>query len=378
MLIKLSFEDLIKNPAGNFWSLVVVLNFMLATYFSLPNWILLPLICLSFWVFIKKKFSDKRIIFLASITLFSCFSFYICKYNSNEINAIDDLIPLSVLTFLLFNLAASTVINLKVIKLFVLFFIVEILTAMILFISGNKSIYHLISNLNNISNYDWSFQSSGVIALSDSTAALGVNAFLVLILIFQFFRTDKLFKLFTILGFLGVLLSGSKFMIFLLILFLGYNFFLIKKMSLFQSITLTLFSITLFLFILLGITSVHDLNQLMSERIRIAYKFYDFIKSNMLLGNNSVQYRYINASGKQFHAHNSFIQTIANHGLIYFLLIMGLIITQIRSSNVSSLFFLFLLSLCNHVLFWGFYHVDLIFAFILFQGSNKTEFRLNN
>jgi len=149
-------------------------------------------------------------------------------------------------------------------------------------------------------------------------------------------------------------------------------------MSLFQSITLTLFSITLFLFILLGITSVHDLNQLMSERIRIAYKFYDFIKSNMLLGNNSVQYRYINASGKQFHAHNSFIQTIANHGLIYFLLIMGLIITQIRSSNVSSLFFLFLLSLCNHVLFWGFYHVDLIFAFILFQGSNKTEFRLNN
>lgn len=373
MHIKLKHADLTKISCDKFWSFAIVLNFMLATYFRISNWILTPLLCLSIYYFIKNVNKDKRLFFLGILTLFSCFSFFLFKVDFNNIVTIDDLVPISLFTLLVFSLGASEVINLKVIKLFCLFFIFEVIIASFLFISGNQTIYELFHNLQDLNGYEWKLQLNGVNGLSDSSTSLGLNSFLLLILLQQYFKKDKLIFVLTIIGSIGVLLSGSKYMIFLLIPFLFYNFYLVKKLSLTHSIFLITLGIIFFLSVLVGLTSLSYVNDLMSERIRIGYRFFDFIKDNIYLGNHSQQHRYFNSNGKSFHAHNSIIQLIANHGIVYSTLVLGLVISQLNKANISSILFFFLLSICNHILFWGFYHVDLIFAFILFHNYKYSS-----
>ena len=378
MQLKSGLVNSIKFPNGDFWTFLIVFNFMIATYLKVSNLVLFPLIILSLWFFIIEGYKNKNIVFLGFVTLFSYISFLLFKFNYNQVAHLDDIIPISILTFFLFNLATSSIKKSKIIKFFCVFFIVEIIVGIVLFISGNQNIYLLISNLSDINNYDWNLQLTGVNGLSDSPTFLGVNSFMFLILMVDYFNNLKWFELYIILGCLGVLLSGSKFMIFLLIPFLIYNFYLLKKTSILQSVAIVLGSLTLFLIILISLTSLQYVNELMSERIKLLFIYSRFISDHLIFGNYSTQYRYLNNAGKPFHAHNSIIQAIANHGLIYFTLILGLVATQIRNTNVSSLFFLTLLCLCNHILFWGFYHVDFIFVIILFHNPKICLSSQNN
>lgn len=116
----------------------------------------------------------------------------------------------------------------------------------------------------------------------------------------------------------------------------------------------------------------------LSER-DIVYPFYwNFIKENLLLGNGSLKYTAeIMNDGRIFHAHNSYLQTIANNGIIISSIIFYIIISKINKSNyVYILVFLFT-SFFQAFILWGISLNDIIFYRFLFDvWDNKNSHSL--
>ncbi|EAS19072.1 hypothetical transmembrane protein [Flavobacteria bacterium BBFL7] len=356
--------------------ILIVSNFMFATYLHIPNYILLPTLLLSIWWLFDFKKSIKSLLGLGVLTLFSCISFYCFRFDLSQLNRIDDFVPVSALFFLSISLAISPFIKGSTIKLFCYFFFFEIILAIILFFSGNKDLQALWFNLKNPISYNFILPLEGINALSDSSIVFGLNSFLLLILSFQFFKENNFFKIFLLAGTIGVVLSGSKYMIFLLLPFYLYQYLIWKKYSMTIVTSIIVSTLLLFGCGLILLTSISYINDLTSQRLKIFYNFYIFINDHLWLGNNSKDYRWISASGKQYHAHNSIIQLLATHGLIYSAVLAVIIFRKINKFNFSSIFFFLLLCLFNHVIFWGFYHVDLIFGFIIFLDIPNNKYNL--
>ncbi|GAK97028.1 hypothetical protein JCM19294_534 [Nonlabens tegetincola] len=296
----------------------IVSNFMFATYLNIPNYILLPTLLLSIWWLFDFRKSIKSLSGLGILTLFSCISFYSYRFDFSQLDRIDDFIPVSALFFLSVSLAISPYVKRSTMKLFCYFFILEIVLALVLFLTGNENVSGLMLNVKNLADYEYELPLRGVHVLSDSATVFGLNSFVLLILNHQFFKNHKFYHLFLVLGILGVVLSGSKYMIFILLPFFLFKYLLRRKIG-FSKITLLVISVLLlFVICLVMLTSLSFLNVLTSQRLSIFYNFYKFLCENFWLGNNSMDLRMSTSSGKQYHAHNSFIQVIATNGFIYF------------------------------------------------------------
>lgn len=102
--------------------------------------------------------------------------------------------------------------------------------------------------------------------------------------------------------------------------------------------------------------------------------FYDFIKNNIWFGNGSykkyVPYdNHFQADGTitMIHAHNSFIELLATHGIIIFLLYVLLIAFNINRRNSIYVITIVLFSLTQYAIFWGISYFDILFFAILFN-----------
>ena len=96
------------------------------------------------------------------------------------------------------------------------------------------------------------------------------------------------------------------------------------------------------------------------------WKYYiDFIQNNLLLGNNSC--KFLNIDGN--HGHNSYLQLIANNGILLTLLLFVGIFWQLKRRDYIYVLPFFVLSTAQYALFWGFSYVDVILAFFLFNRN---------
>ena len=100
----------------------------------------------------------------------------------------------------------------------------------------------------------------------------------------------------------------------------------------------------------------------LSGREEIWPEYINYIKANIIFGNHSQKY-FIKYRGEEngAHAHNSFLQVFATHGLLIFLLFILLIIVNINKDNYIFMGILIVLSLFQYALFWGISLVDIVF-----------------
>lgn len=104
------------------------------------------------------------------------------------------------------------------------------------------------------------------------------------------------------------------------------------------------------------------------------WEFYtNFIKNNLFFGNGS--FRLLNIDGK--HAHNSYLQIVANNGLLLSLLFVFTTFFNIKKRDYVYVFPLLILAFAQYALFWGFSYADVILAFFIFN-QNSCRLSLEN
>lgn len=154
----------------------------------------------------------------------------------------------------------------------------------------------------------------------------------------------------------------------------------IKKKSflvaLFGGLFLILFMLLVIMKIDVIITQITlDKGMDLSGRDLIWADFIQFIKENLLFGNHSSKYYFADYYSGPIHAHNSFLQIMANHGIIITLLFLLLILVNITKKNVMFVFTLLLYSLFQYGVFWGISITDIVLFIILFRQPEDYAWR---
>lgn len=109
------------------------------------------------------------------------------------------------------------------------------------------------------------------------------------------------------------------------------------------------------------------INVVSAGRIAIWKQFAGFIKSKPFTGNNS---KAIRLNGR--HAHNAYIQFLAQHGIVIGLVMFIFIASNISKSNMWLVFPVFIICISQYAIFWGVSFLDIIFYHFLF--SNKAKY----
>lgn len=91
----------------------------------------------------------------------------------------------------------------------------------------------------------------------------------------------------------------------------------------------------------------------LSERDIVYGYYYDFIKDNLFFGNGSMKLLIDMGGGRELHAHNSYLQTFANNGIIIFTLYMILIFRNMNRRNYKYILPILVASILQTVIFWG-------------------------
>ena len=113
----------------------------------------------------------------------------------------------------------------------------------------------------------------------------------------------------------------------------------------------------------------------LSGRSLIWNDFFHFIKTNLFFGNGSYK-MYVSYLGNPSHAHNSFIQIIANNGLFLALFYIIFTFTKINKNSWLYIFPLIIYSLTQYGLFWGISLVDIIFFVFIINSNIFKQYKL--
>lgn len=171
--------------------------------------------------------------------------------------------------------------------------------------------------------------------------------------------------------YLGIITTFTRTVLIIALLFIIFQLLRKYKDFLFHTFKGQLIIFSVVSIAVLGIYKVADtiLFQLarggesvdISGRDEIWEKMFSFIKENILLGNGSLRYTIPYHDGSMAHAHNSFIQLFADHGVLIAVPFLLLIICRFNERNYPFLIFLLLTSFAQFTIFWAFSVPDVFF-----------------
>lgn len=98
------------------------------------------------------------------------------------------------------------------------------------------------------------------------------------------------------------------------------------------------------------------------------YEYIDYIQQNLYFGNNSHQL-YIEINGRLFHAHNSYLQTLATHGLVISILLFLVLFLSTFSRNSIFILPLIIYSLSQNAIFTNFSLIDLLLWWLILNKN---------
>lgn len=277
-------------------------------------------------------------------------------------------------------------IDLKIIVLFILF---ESLVSIIEYVLGISTIFYKSDFYVKYKVYKF-FYFTRTYGLSSNSSIFALKLLLAILLIDYFDLFKKYKTLIMIVLFFGILFSFSRTVIIVLVFYYVMQLiaFFIKTISnphqkfkfskYFYFTSAMIFVIFIFISISINISKNPFYNQItrgknhieLSGREEIWPQFIDEIKSNLIFGNHSKKFL-ANYRGGKIHAHNSFLQTLANNGIIIFVFFILLLLININKNNILYILTLTLYSMTQYGYFWGISLTDII-LFLFFIYNNQT------
>lgn len=362
----------------------------LATVYHIPHSLyLLPFLILFVVNINKIDFSLKKIktnyLIIFIIVGLSLLNILLSK-NSEII----DFIPYTILMIPGFFIAQFVKkIDLKIIVILILF---EALVSIVEYILGISTIFYKSDFYTKYASGEF-FYFTRTFGLSSNSSVVSLKLFLA-ILIIDYFKLFEKHKMLIITGLLfGILFSFSRTIIIVLTFYYGIKLiaFLIKiidnpnrkfKLSeYYYFATLIVFVLCVMVSINLSKHSIFDQITRGKEHVELSGReviwpqFITKIKSDFIFGNHSKKYLADYHGEKSVsHAHNSFLQVLANNGIIIFILFMLLLIININKHNSLYILSLTLYSITQYGFFWGISLTDIIlFLFFIYNNKQSKE-----
>lgn len=319
----------------------------------------------------------KKDVFLFCFVLLSLLVYFILDPVSDvQSRSVNDLIPYSV--FLLTTIFFARHVNEKVLHYILYFVLIEILVGIGEYVIGKPYIIKPAVTGEMEFGESALLYYNRVYGLSQAVSIFGYKIFIGIILLF-FLKVKKYKYLMLIWLLIGLYITFNRTAIVGSIVFLIlYNLKQIKYLSIKYKFLLVLFSIGIFVLTYVNIDRVSNQffrgkeNGDLSGRDRIFPYYIDFIESNLLLGNNFHKL-WGQIGGSIYHAHNSYLQSLANMGIVFFILLLVYLLSFVNKKNIVFLFPLFLYSSFQYGILWGVSFLDIIFFSLLFYHFNKKS-----
>lgn len=346
-------------------------------------YIIISFIGMFFWLYTIKRrgvYKDDYIyilfIFLTSLI------FFVGKPYANDTysDSINSLIPYTI--FIVTTVIFSKIISRNILKYILLFIIIEVIIGIVQRSMGVRFFISPSEKLNSIALESDYLYYKTVYGLSNNSSLFAVKIFTgfllghflnfkkmtnIIILIFlsigliiTFNRTSILsFLFFLLLVFMQKATKGNwklKFLIlvfFMFSVFMFFHYFEIIESQFFRG---------------------RDIDY--SGRDIIFDHYISFVREHPFFGNFFTKYWALQTTGKITHAHNSYLQTYANMGLILGSLVFFYIISKINKYNYIYILPILLYSSYQYGILWGVSYLDIIFFFFLFKSSRFIERKL--
>ena len=110
----------------------------------------------------------------------------------------------------------------------------------------------------------------------------------------------------------------------------------------------------------------------LSGRDKVWKYYFGFIGENLMFGNGSYKLWF-----GRYHAHNSFIQLVATHGIVLSLFYLVLIVRGVNNNNVVFVLPILIYSLAQYGVFWGISLMDIVF-FAFLYGKGKASLSIDS
>ena len=370
------FKDYIEKRRG--WlTLLIITILIVPSYFSISNYFLVLLLLLSPF-FLQKDIILKHkwpiVITVITVIIYVIFYRKFLIYSACKID-IGQVIPIPLL-ILLSSFIGFYFRNYRLpILIFSFFFCLEAIVGIVEFILGVQSFFVENASLIKTPN-NYIFSRPGVYGLSDGSSSFAVNMLCLVFLANSYYSKTIRYILIGI-GILGVILSSNKTMTIGMVVYLITSLLFFKHNKNIKYALATLIVITNGILFYFVIFPEPIINIVLTGRLPIYEAFVKFIRGNILFGNYFKPLRIISDSGKVIHSHNSLLQLAADNGLVYTCLFLSFIFVHINKKNMLMIAILIFVSSTQYILFWGVYHVDILFFIILFtstmKGGNKIS-----
>jgi O-antigen ligase len=333
----------------------------------------------------KNMFSfNVNILIIGSIILLS---FINILSGTNPKTSYTDFFPYTTLMFLSYFFAfAVKRIDLKIIIYLIVLESIVVITQHFMGVTTFFSELSVETEASSIIDEDLLYNNRAL-GLSSNSSIAALKFLLAFILIDFLQLRGKLYTALKLIIFAGVFYTFNR----TVLLVLGiYIFFSISKKSIYILVDLmdlkikqSNFLITIIGSILLFSVVVFSIQYMdeivvqltrdkgvdMSGRDLIWANFLSFIKENLMFGHHSSKYYFAEYYSGPIHAHNSFLQIIANHGIIISLLFILLIIVNLSRKNILLVFTLVFYSVFQYGVFWGISITDIILFIALFRSA---------
>ena len=325
--------------------------------------ILIPYIVIKNGYSLKLDFRHYFFIALAFLSLLNTMTGF--GFGNLKMERVTQLIPYLALSFLTVNIADH--INKKVCLYFFYLVMFEVIAGVVQYslgirdFSGNKIMFDQTESLYQRHVYGLSGNSSG----------FSLKVFIALSIFLKYLKEFRRKKIWGSLIILGLIISFNRTFIIcsfvLIILWLRKNYFLRVKwykvilfLGLLALLTLKNWAQISQQF-LRGNSDMSNTTYIFSERDIIYVYYLDKIISNPVQGNYSQKLLYTTPDGRVLHAHNSYLQTAANHGLVIFGFFLIFIVFILKRKE-SAFTLPFLISgILQYTIFWGASVADVFF-----------------
>ncbi|MCL2312085.1 MAG: O-antigen ligase family protein [Firmicutes bacterium] len=296
------------------------------------------------------------------------------KINYEDSGSFFSMLPYSI-TLLPAYIIAKTL-DRKTLIFLLIFICFEIVVGIFEYVFGVTSFFITANEFASGYGGDEMLYNKRVLGISTNSSTLAIKCLIGLIIVYLTKpKYSILWVLLIIVGFYvsfnrATIIAAAPLLIYFYWYYISQLKFKIFWLGLTVIVCVSLFSVVINQF--MRSADISDISRITANRDLIYESFYAFSKENIWNGNGSVKLWLELFPDHKFHAHNSYLMTLASNGIIVFLFYLYFIFAFIRKSNFLPVSVLLIYSLFQFGILWGCSLTDIIFIFLLLD--KKTSF----